>query len=1024
MTKYDVIVEQTESTVVSSYEAQKKKQKEYQSEADMERLFIEGLRENGYEYLEVESEEDLIVNIRAQLEKLNDYKFSNKEWRQICDNYLINLNEGIVEKTRKVQEDYIYNLKTDKGLTQNIKIIDKNNIHNNRLQVINQLAVEGQRKNIYDVTILVNGLPLVHVELKRRGVNIKEAFNQIRRYSMESFGAGRGLYQYVQIFIISNGTYTKYYSNTTREQAYKENKNILSSGKKTSHSFEFTTYWADANNKIIGDLEDFTKTFFTKHTLLNILTKYCVFTADNMLLVMRPYQIVATERLVNRVYIILNDKGRIGTIDAGGYIWHTTGSGKTLTSFKAARIVTEIPEIKKVLFVVDRRDLDYQTMKEYDKFESGAANSNISTAVLQKQLENIDSKIIITTIQKLSNFVKKNKKHNIYYENVVLIFDECHRSQFGEMHALITKAFKKYFVFGFTGTPIFAVNRPKDHKHVNFKTTEQVFGEQLHIYTIVDAINDGNVLPFRVDYVNTFKVKEGIKTEEVEDIQREETLLAPQRIKNTVEYILTHFDQKTNRNTKAYEYSRLVNIEEVAKRRGQVAEKLKKHRITGFNSIFATASIEAAKRYYAEFKQQQALLYPAQRIKIALIYSWNPNEDRPDMDAVLADENPEDLNGLDQSSRDFLENAIKDYNEYFDTNYNTSSDSFQNYYKDVSLRMKDRQIDLLIVVNMFLTGFDATTLNTLWIDKNVQQHGLIQAFSRTNRILNSVKTYGNIVSFRNLEERINEAVAIFGSKDAKGIVILKKFKDYYYGDETSVGYKALIEELLKKYPLEKEIIKDKDKMEFVLLFNKIIRLKNILQAFDDFIGKEILEPFDWQNYNSKYLKIYEKPPRKQKEIIDDLVFEIELIKSVEVDIDYILMMVEQYLEQNTSDVEILGQVNSMASGSHSLRNKLDLIMNFVQSLNVTSEVVEEWGIYIEKMKQQELNNIISEENLNPYETNIYISQAFASGEVKSIGTGFTKILPPTSIFEGANRTDIKERVLAKINNYFDRFYTM
>ena len=568
MNKIDIIIENIDSTVVSSYESKRQKRTEYQSERELENLFIKQLISQGYEYLDVKNSNDLVLNLRVQLEKLNNYKFSNKEWEQILNNYLVNPTESIVEKTRKVQEDYIYSLTKDNGETQNIRIIDKSNIHNNSLQVINQVEVEGHRKNIYDVTLLVNGLPLVHVELKRRGVTLKEAFNQIKRYERESFWAESGLYEYAQIYVISNGTKTKYYSNTTRDLASSEN--IKNQNKqKTINSFEFTSYWADATNKTIEDLEDFTATFLTKHTILNILTKYCVFTADNLLLIMRPYQIVAAEKIVNEININLNNKKRIGTIDAGGYVWHTTGSGKTLTSFKAARIASELEDIKKVLFVVDRKDLDYQTMREYDKFEEGAANSNTSTSVLKKQLEDSNSKIIITTIQKLSIFVKKNKGHGIYNENVVLIFDECHRSQFGDMHRDIVKSFKKYMIFGFTGTPIFASNTTLGNKFPTMKTTEQVFGKQLHTYTIVDAIKDGNVLPFRIDYVNTTKVKKELLDEEVYDIKREKALLASDRISKITSYILEHFNQKTKRINGSYDFNKLTNIEEVAKKKGK-----------------------------------------------------------------------------------------------------------------------------------------------------------------------------------------------------------------------------------------------------------------------------------------------------------------------------------------------------------------------------------------------------------------------------------------------------------------------
>lgn len=666
------------------------------------------------------------------------------------------------------------------------------------------------------LTILVNGLPLVHVELKRRGVDIKEAFNQINRYNRESFWAGSGLFEYIQIFVISNGTYTKYYSNTTRFSHVKEQtKSAAIRGKRTSNSFEFTSWWADASNKVIPGLMDFAKTFFAKHSILRIITKYCVFTADRLLLVMRPYQIVATERIINKIMIANNYKNFANT-KSGGYIWHTTGSGKTLTSFKTAQIASKLDFIEKVLFVVDRKDLDYQTMREYDRFEKGAANSNSSTAILKKQLENPDARIIITTIQKLSCFIKKYKEHPVYRQHIVFIFDECHRSQFGDMHTLITKTFKKYHLFGFTGTPIFSVNASAGG-NPNLKTTQQAFGDKLHTYTIVNAIADKNVLPFKIDYVSTMREAENIEDEKVSDIDRERILQTPERIANIVRYILEHFDQKTKRN---------------------IFYRIKERRLAGFNSIFAVASIELLQKYYLEFKRQMAELPSDKRIKIATIFSFSANDD--------GDEDPSDTEDLPQNARDFLESAIADYNKTFKTNYDTSSDKFQNYYKDVSERVKKREVDLLLVVNMFLTGFDATTLNTLWVDKNLRMHGLLQAYSRTNRILNSVKTFGNIVCFRNLETETNRSIALFGDKEAAGIVLLKSFNDYYKGYSENGkrvrGYAELIAELIQRYPLASPIISEKEKKGFISLYGQILKVKNVLTTFDEFMGMEILPP--------------------------------------------------------------------------------------------------------------------------------------------------------------------------------------
>lgn len=859
MSYFNIVAQSSESTVVTEYKPQSKRSEAYQSEADLEKEFIRLLCELGYEHLTIHKEADLIANLRTQLEKLNNYRFTDGEWKRFWDEVLANTNSGILEKTRLIQEDYVQVLRRDNGESKNIQFIDKKCIHNNSLQVINQYAISAEEgaahNNRYDVTVLVNGLPLIHIELKRRGVPIREAFNQIDRYQRDSFWASSGLYEFVQIFVISNGTNTKYYSNTTRFNHIKDTKAQKAKKSKTSNSFEFTSFWADANNRIIPDLVDFTKTFFCKHTILNILTRYCVFTAENMLLVMRPYQIVATERILNRIEIANNYK-KYGTVAGGGYIWHTTGSGKTLTSFKTAQLATKLDYIDKVLFVVDRKDLDYQTMKEYDRFEKGAANSNTSTAVLKRQLEDDNARIIITTIQKLATFIKKNAGHSVFDKRVVIIFDECHRSQFGDMHQAITKYFKKYHLFGFTGTPIFAVNAGVS-KNPALRTTEQAFGDQLHAYTIVDAINDKNVLPFRVDYIKTMDAEPDIDDKEVWDINREKAFLAPERIRLVTEYILTHFDQKTYRGDKTYTYSVLQNIAEVASAgsKQQIEEIKQKQRVSGFNSIFAVSSVDAAKLYYAEFQRQMAE-NPQKRLKVAVIYSYGANEE--ETDGILDEENPEDTSALDQSSRDFLDAAIRDYNGMFHTNYSTDGDKFQNYYKDVSLRMKNKELDLLIVVNMFLTGFDATTLNTLWVDKNLKMHGLIQAYSRTNRILNSIKVFGNIVCFRNLQKRTDDAISLFGDKEAGGIVLMRGYKDYYFGYEDAdgkyhPGYQDMIEELTTKFPLtEERITGEQRQKEFIVLFGAILRMRNLLTSFDEFAGSEILSERDFQDYLGRY----------------------------------------------------------------------------------------------------------------------------------------------------------------------------
>ena len=1034
MSYFNIIAQSSESTVVTEYKPQSKRSEAYQSEADLEKEFIRLLCELGYERLTIHKEADLIANLRTQLEKLNNYRFTDGEWKRFWDEVLANTNSGILEKTRLIQEDYVQVLRRDNGESKNIQLIDKKCIHNNSLQVINQYAISAEEgaahNNRYDVTVLVNGLPLIHIELKRRGIPIREAFNQIDRYQRDSFWASSGLYEFVQIFVISNGTNTKYYSNTTRFNHIKDTKAQKAKKSKTSNSFEFTSFWADANNRIIPDLVDFTKTFFCKHTILNILTRYCVFTAENMLLVMRPYQIVATERILNRIEIANNYK-KYGTVAGGGYIWHTTGSGKTLTSFKTAQLATKLDYIDKVLFVVDRKDLDYQTMKEYDRFEKGAANSNTSTAVLKRQLEDDNARIIITTIQKLATFIKKNAGHSVFDKRVVIIFDECHRSQFGDMHQAITKYFKKYHLFGFTGTPIFAVNAGVS-KNPILRTTEQAFGDQLHAYTIVDAINDKNVLPFRVDYIKTMDAEPDIDDKEVWDINREKAFLAPERIRLVTDYILTHFDQKTYRGDKTYTYSVLQNITEVASAgsKQQIEEIKQKQRVSGFNSIFAVSSVDAAKLYYAEFHRQMAE-NPQKRLKVAVIYSYGANEE--ETDGILDEENPEDTSALDQSSRDFLDAAIRDYNGMFHTNYSTDGDKFQNYYKDVSLRMKNKELDLLIVVNMFLTGFDATTLNTLWVDKNLKMHGLIQAYSRTNRILNSIKVFGNIVCFRNLQKRTDDAISLFGDKEAGGIVLMRGYKDYYFGYEDAdgkyhPGYQDMIEELTTKFPLtEERITGEQRQKEFIVLFGAILRMRNLLTSFDEFAGSEILSERDFQDYLGRYQDLRDewknrKPGGEKEDITDDIVFEIELIKQIEINIDYILMLVQKYHDSHCDDKEILITIQTAVDASPELRSKKALIETFIAGINDVSDVMLEWRTFVAEEKERQLVTIIQEENLKDEETRRFMDSAFRDGSVKTTGTDIDKLMPPISRFGGGNRTVKKQAIIDKLMAFFNRFF--
>lgn len=1004
MSSYNIIATTAESTVVSEYIPEPRKSDAYQSEAALENEFIRLLQGQGYEYIQVRSEAELIQNLRRQLEALNRMTFTEEEWKRFFKNNLAGANEGIVEKTRKIQSDHVQPLQRDDGTSKNVYLLDKKNIHNNRLQVLNQYEEDqGKRNTRYDVTILVNGLPLVHVELKRRGVPIREAFNQIKRYQRDSFWAGSGLYEYIQIFVISNGTHTKYYSNTTRNSHVKEMSQSRGKGKKTSNSFEFTCFWSDGNNKIISDLVDFTKTFLSKHTLLNVLTRYCVFTAEDLLLVMRPYQIAATERILNRIEISTNYK-KVGTIDAGGYIWHTTGSGKTLTSFKTAQLASQLPYVDKVLFVVDRKDLDYQTMKEYDRFEKGAANGNSNTAILQKQLESKDCHIIITTIQKLDIFIRKNKRHPVFQEHVVLIFDECHRSQFGDMHQAITQAFRNYHLFGFTGTPIFSVNAGSSGKP-HMRTTAQAFGDKLHTYTIVNAIDDGNVLPFRIDYINTLKEKAYIEDAKVRGIDIEKALGDPERVRQVVEYTLEHFDQKTKRSSY---YS------------------LKGQRVAGFNAIFAASSIPMAMKYYTEFQRQ--LAEQKRDLTIATIFSFGANEEDPE--DTLAEEGF-DTEALDQTSRDFLDSAIQDYNKRFQVNFDTSSNKFQNYYKDLSMRVKNREVDLLIVVNMFLTGFDATTLNTLWVDKNLKMHGLIQAFSRTNRILNSVKTYGNIVCFRNLQTATEEAIALFGDKDATGTVLLKDYDSYYFGyddgEKPFPGYVHLIDRLKHEYPLGSPLVGEQEEKGFIRLYGRILKVKNILSSFDQFKGQEILSQRDFQDYQSRYIDLYQEYRGEQngerENINDDIQFEMELIRQVDINIDYILMLVEKYHAKNCEDQEILASIDRAIDSSIQLRSKKELIHGFINTMNAATVVERDWHTFVAQQKEEDLGEIIQTEKLKPEETKRFLDNSFRDGTLKTTGTDIDKLMPPVSRFGGGGgkRAAKKQGIIAKLASFFEKY---
>ena len=1064
MAQYNVIAEQENCTVVGRYEAKPRQQTAFQSEAALEERLLQQLAAQGYERLEITTEEDLLKNLRKQLEALNEISLSTGEWLRLKD-MICNDQLGLEDKTQFIQTNEKFLLLLDNGETKNIQLLDCKNIHRNqRLQVIHQYTPEGgAHENRYDVTILVNGLPLVHIELKRRGVDIKEAFNQINRYQRDSFWSGSGLYDYVQLFVISNGTETKYYSNTTRyAHAMEAQKQRASKEKRESNSFEFTSYWSDAENTNIFDLEDFTETFFQRRTLLNVLTRYCVFTVDKNLMVMRPYQIAATEAILRRVNQALLNKAWLGTTKAGGYIWHTTGSGKTLTSFKTAQLVSKDERVKKVLFVVDRKDLDYQTMKEYDNFQKDCANSNSSSAILKKQLKDDNARIIITTIQKLSNLLKPSSLNTdeglqvLMKEPVVLIFDECHRSQFGDMQKLVRKAFKKYMMFGFTGTPIFPQNAGSQGSP-DMRTTAQVFGGELdkngnytaplHSYTIINAIRDKNVLKFKVDYERTMRMRSETDSKQVWGIDKEEALHAPERIRIIVQYILDRFDEKTKQGD-LYGMSHTLNIAELARqKRGKEVEAKKTKRIAtkGFNSILAVDSVPMAIAYYDEFQRQMKNLPPSQQRTVATIFSYSANEAENET-GTLEDENPEGVGNLDSTSRDALDRIIRDdYNKIFNTSYSTDSEQFQNYYKDISLRMKDKQIDILIVVGMFLTGFDAKTLNTLWVDKNLRMHGLLQAYSRTNRILNAVKDCGNIVCFRNLEEQTNESLALFGDTDPKGIILMRTFEEYYNGydsrkkngeTEHVPGYKELIVELLEKYPLKhvKDLLGEQEKHDFILLMGNVLKMQNLLASFDDFTPeKQVVPPLDMQDYLGWYRKHYEDYRKERKEkgenesIKDDIVFEMDLVKQVSVGIDFILALIAEYKQKNGENYEIRVRIQKALESDPDLHDKRELVERFIDSQIADGEDVQEkFYAYAASQCKEELEDIIQKENLKPEEARDFMRKSFEEGYVNGNGTAITRLLPPMPIFGAAakKRAEKKKNVLQSLEALFKKFYEL
>ena len=1024
MTQYKTIAESNNFIVLDQYnKLVEEPNAGYQTEGNLEREFIRDLQAQGYEYLQgLNSHDALVKNLRTQLQRLNNVVFSDAEWRRFLEEYLDKSSDSLIEKTRKIHDDYIYDFVFDNGRIQNIYLLDKKNLANNVVQVINQFEQTGSYDNRYDVTILVNGLPLVHIELKKRGVAIREAFNQIHRYSKESFNKENSLFKYIQIFVISNGTDTRYFANTT---------------KRDKNSYDFTMNWATAKNTLIKDLKDFTATFLQKHTLLNVLVNYCVFDVSDTLLIMRPYQIAATERILWKIkssYLAKNWSNK----ESGGYIWHTTGSGKTLTSFKAARLATELDFIEKVFFVVDRKDLDYQTMKEYQRFSPDSVNGSESTAGLKRNIDKDDNKIIVTTIQKLNNLMKSEDKLPIYDKQVVFIFDECHRSQFGEAQKNLTRKFKKYYQFGFTGTPIFPTNA------LGAETTASIFGIELHSYIITDAIRDEKVLKFKVDYNDVRPQFRSIETEKnlekLTALEKKQAFLQPKRIEQIAQYVLDNFKQKTHRFNAGN---------------------------NGFNAMFAVSSVDAAKAYYQTFKQlQRAVKNP---LKIATIFSFAANEEQ---DAIgdIVDESFE-VETMSSTAKEFLKSAIDDYNGYFATNYDVDGKSFQNYYRDLAKRVKNKEVDLLIVVGMFLTGFDAPTLNTLFVDKNLRYHGLIQAYSRTNRIYNSTKSFGNIVTFRDLEQDTIDAITLFGKSNTRNVVLEKSYQEYMEGfTDAGVarrGYLEVIAELQERFPDPDIIQTEKDKKDFVKLFGEYLRVENILQNYDEFAALQAfqsldtsdaksveafkekyyltdeafaeMQPIDMpsersiQNYRSTYndirdwLRCQKDGEEKAKSTIDwdDVVFEVDLLKSQEINLDYILELIFEHNKKTKNKSEFIDEIRSIIRASLGNRAKESLIVDFINQTDLDN-IVDKAGIiesffqFAQKEQQQEANELISTEGLNIEDAKRYINVSLQRGYASEQGTDLNEALPKMSPLNPQYLTK-KQNVFQKISAFVEKF---
>ena len=1025
MNEYKTIVESNNFIVLDKYTECSQVSDAYQSEYDLEREFITDLENQGYEYLrEVNTFEKMLANVRVQLQALNNVQFLEGEWRRFVEGYLDKPSDNSIDKTRKIHDDYIHDFVFDDGHIQNIYLLDKKTIARNKVQVIKQFEQKGTQANRYDVTVLVNGLPLVQIELKKRGVAIREAFNQVHRYSKESFNADHSLFKYLQLFVISNGTDCRYFANTT---------------KRDKNSFDFTMNWAKSDNALIKDLKDFTATFFQKNTLLNVLIHYSVFDVSDTLLVMRPYQIAATERILWKINSAYQAKNW-STTESGGYIWHTTGSGKTLTSFKAARLATELAFIDKVFFVVDRKDLDYQTMKEYQRFSPDSVNGSDSTAGLKRNLEKDDNKIIVTTIQKLNNLIKGEGDLPIYSKHVVFIFDEAHRSQFGEAQKNLKKKFKKFYQFGFTGTPIFPQNA------LGAETTASVFGHELHSYVITDAIRDDKVLKFKVDYNDVRPQFKAIETEQDEKkltaAENKQALLHPDRIREISQYILNNFKQKTHR----------------LQANGK-----------GFNALFAVSGVDAAKLYYESFKNLQK--DSSKPLNIATIFSFAANEEQEAVGDIL-DESFE-LTAMDSSAKEFLSAAIDDYNALFKTNYGVDSNAFQNYYRDLAMRVKNLEVDLIIVVGMFLTGFDAPTLNTLFVDKNLRYHGLIQAYSRTNRIYDATKTFGNIVTFRDLEQATVDAITLFGDKNTKNVVLEKSYKEYMEGftdvatGEARRGYLEVVTELEHRFPNPDDIVKEKDKKDFAKLFGEYLRVENVLQNYDEFAGLKALQSLDMtdptaveafkakhylneddlaamqaikmpsertiQDYRSTYNDIRDWLRREksgnEKDTStldwDDVVFEVDLLKSQEINLDYILELIFEHHKKIKDKVALVEEVRRLIRASLGSRAKEGLVIDFINQTNLDNipdkaSIIDAFFTFAQAKQQSEAEELISAENLNAEAAKRYITASLKREYASENGTELNAMLPKMSPLNPQYLSK-KQSVFQKIAAFVEKF---